>query len=94
MAVNIIFGIQIASSEGIEPLMAKVDEIVENNTYMALKAIPTPRCNPVPPRTLRYASDTPMRVSISAANGIAKRLLYSFSNICEPGIPRSFCRRR
>ena len=25
MAVNIIFGIQIASSEGIEPLMAKVD---------------------------------------------------------------------
>ena len=64
MAVNIIFGIQIASSDGIEPLMAKVDEIVENNTYMALKAIPTPRCNLVPPRTLRDASELRDRKSV------------------------------
>lgn len=74
MARNTRLGSHTARRVGMLPLMAKVEERVENNMYIAERAMPIPMCNPVPPRTLRDDRETPIRVRIIAARGIENRL--------------------
>lgn len=56
------------------PLTENVVDIVENSIYNELSASPIPKCNPMPPLTLRDDNETPIKVIIKAAKGIEKRL--------------------
>ena len=69
-----MFGNQTAVIEDIEPFTAKVVDMVINKMYIELSASPTPRCKPIPPRTFREESETPIKVIIKAASGIEYRL--------------------
>ncbi len=71
---NTKLGNQTATKGDRIPLTEKVVVMVENNIYKELKASPTPKCKPIPPRTLREESDTPISVIIKAASGIENRL--------------------
>ena len=73
------FGNQTAAKADIVPLTENEVDMVVNKTYNELKANPTPKCSPIPPRTFLEDSDTPINVIIKAANGIAYRLKYSSS---------------
>ena len=72
--VYIILGIHIAINGDVAPLTANVDVTVEKNIYEKLNNNPIPILIPIPPFTLRDASDIPIAVSINAAATIAKRL--------------------
>ena len=74
MKRNIIFGSQTAAKTGILPFMANMLDMVVNNIYNALRAIPIPICSPIPPRIFFDDSDTPISIRIKAANGLANRL--------------------
>ena len=74
MTRNTMLGIHTATMGGIFPLMAKVAEMVWNTMYPKLKAMPIPRFSPMPPLTFLAESDTPMSVSMNAANEVAMRL--------------------
>ena len=73
IARNIKFGNQTAISGDIAPLTENEVDKVEKRMYNALSARPIPKLIPIPPLTLRDESDTPIRVMIKAANGIADR---------------------
>ena len=87
MAINIysIFGSHTAKRGDISPLVAKVDDIVENIMYVKLNI------NPIPMFTLRDDSDIPIDVNIKAANIDAIRPSYSIWNGFTFEAPRSFC---
>ena len=75
----------------ITPLTEKVVETVENNTYKALNATPTPRFLPIPPRTFFELNVTPNSVMINAPIGLAHRFHHSVSNACTLPAPRLRC---
>lgn len=66
---KIMLGNHTAAAADMLPLTEKDVDMVENKMYKALNAIPIPKFSPMPPRTLRDDSDTPIKVMINAANG-------------------------
>ena len=58
------FGNQTATKGDIIPETENVVEKVEKRMYNALSATPIPRCKPIPPRTFRDESVTPIKVII------------------------------
>lgn len=65
MIKKVIFGIHTASSVGITPFTAKVVDMVVKITYNPLSPRPMPKFNPMPPRTFREESETPISVITS-----------------------------
>ena len=74
MPKNTTLGSHTATNADISPFTENVVENVENKIYNELRASPIPKCKPMPPRTLRDESETPINVMIKAANGIENRL--------------------
>ena len=74
IAKNTKFGNHTDKNGDMLPLTENEVLMVCAKIYTALNAKPAPKCKPVPPRTLRDDSETPIKVIINAANGEAKRL--------------------
>lgn len=74
MIAKTMLGSHTASMAFIFPLTANVVDNVRKSINIKLNTKPNPICNPMPPRVLREANDTPMSVNINAANGVALRL--------------------
>ena len=86
-----ILGSQTANLGDISPLVAKVDDIVENMIYVKLNINPIPMFTPIPPFTFRDESDIPMDVNINAAKMDAIRPSYYIWNGFTFEAPRSCC---
>ena len=71
-----MFGIQTPMIGGNDKLVEKVTANFDKITNVAPNMMPTARCNPIPPLTLREATTTPISVSINMVNGSAV-LLYN-----------------
>jgi hypothetical protein len=71
MSKNTILGSHTAMKGESVPLTEKVVDSVENKIYIELSANPIPKLSPIPPRTFRDESETPIKVMIKAANGMA-----------------------
>src|SRR5690606_40174693 len=80
MPANTILGSHTASKGLILPLIAKVVDIVRNNIYAKLRAIPTPICKPIPPLTLRDARERPIIDRIKAEKADAVLRYFSITN--------------
>ena len=71
MIRNTILGIHTATTGGVFPFTAKVEDTVWKTMYPKLSAIPIPKFNPIPPLTFFAERATPMSVNINAANEVA-----------------------
>ena len=79
MEANMRFGSQAAKKGDIAPERAKTRENSMNTIYVNVMAIPMPRCNPMPPLTLRLDKAAPMKVKMIMAAGEARRFYISIS---------------
>src|SRR5689334_20607722 len=70
-ALNMMLGVQAATNGGKLPLVAKTVEKRSNSMNSAAITIPRARCMPLPPRFLRLAMVTPIRVNNRTAKGVA-----------------------
>ncbi len=73
MVPNKILGIQAASKGGKLPLVEKVRENLSMTTNIAAVIMPVARWRPLPPRVLREATETPIKVRINTDTGVASR---------------------
>ena len=69
MNVKIMFGIHTANHGGIVPPRAICSKTRPSMIYVKHSVIPKPMCIPIPPRTLRDATDTPISVKINVEKG-------------------------
>ena len=72
-----MLGNHTANRGDMSPLVAKVDDMVENMMYVKLNISPIPMFTPIPPFTFREDSDIPIDVNMNAANMDAIRPSYS-----------------
>ena len=64
-----MFGSQTASPGGSVPLLANSSKKRLNRMYEKQRPVPMPMWSPVPPRTLRDESDTPISVRMKVESG-------------------------
>ena len=71
MTRYIRFGIQTENPAGRTPLFANSSKNLPKRMYEKQRVIPIPIWRPVPPRTFREDSETPIRVSMNVDIGYA-----------------------
>ena len=64
-----MFGSHTASPGGSEPLFANSSKKRLKRMYEKQSPVPIPICRPVPPRTLREESETPISVRMNVESG-------------------------
>ena len=62
-------GVQTASPAGMVPLLANSSKKRLKRMYEKQRPVPMPMWRPVPPRTLREESETPISVRMKVASG-------------------------
>ena len=86
-----IFGSHTPSHGANVPPMAICSNTRPSIIYPKQRAMPKPMCIPIPPRTLREASDTPMMVRMKVEKGYEKRVCRSTSMINTLSEPLRRC---